>query len=295
MKTKLLLLAVFTFSISNLIKSQPVVENWENAFAEENQGDKGLGTWLKTTYLWGYVDDATEENKGFYTLGNEKNDTTLHANPLLKGVDDIMWTLKRSYDYYMKLDADNDGRNLIRARKNVTLESNIISGGIEWITVDMNNVAGAVLRITLISAADSKVNLSYDFTPVEADVKQIKLETAGTAFEDVDEFIIRAAFAGDSYFNLFTISYLPKEGTQTDIRQPELQKPELRNNPAEILLSGIPQENATLCIFNALGQKIYTQSVNSSEVIIPKKQFAKDIYIVTLTSSTGEWSYKVSF
>ncbi|MCD7973070.1 MAG: T9SS type A sorting domain-containing protein [Candidatus Azobacteroides sp.] len=296
MKTRSLPMSLLAFIFACTLNAQSIAESWENSFAEEKQGDNGEGTWVKGTYLWGYVNDDTELNKGFYTIDHETNDTTLHANPVLKGVNDIMWSLKRNYDYYAKLDINGDGKRLVRAKRNVTLESSVISGGIDWITVELGAADNAFVKIILVSAEDNKITLEHEFTPVAEGEEQVKLETAGTAFEEMENIIIRASFNGDSYVNLFSISWMAKENGMSAKKVGENNNnPLITTNPAEVIISKMADQINRVCIFNMLGQVIYDRYVNATEMVIPKKQVPSGAHIIKITNTTNESVQKTIF
>lgn len=68
MRTKTFLSVVIglLFAITFAQAQAQMEETWQDALCEDTQGSGGEGTWLKATYPFGYMNNESDENKGFY-------------------------------------------------------------------------------------------------------------------------------------------------------------------------------------------------------------------------------------
>lgn len=297
MKTKTILSVVIglLFTVTFTQAQTKVEETWQSALCEDTQGSGGEGTWLKTTYLFGYMNDESDENKGFYTLGSENAEKTLSSNPVIKGTNGIMWTVKRSYaGYFLKLDTNGDGQRLLRGKKNVSIESSPVTGGIKWISIDRDNAKpSSVINIELVSTEDKSVTWSYSFYAPETGAEPEVVDIAGTPFENVESFRIRVGFNND-YTNLYGISWMPQttSGVKKTVTEESIK---VRDTGTEIIVSVDTQDMTKVSLYSLSGKLQYSKVASGNEIHISKMQFATGTYILKLVVDGKEVSRKLNF
>lgn len=295
MRTKTFLSIVIGLFTVTFIQAQQVDETWQEAFCEDTQGSNGEGTWLKTTYLFGYMDDESDENKGFYTIGSENNEKFLSPNPVIKGTNGIMWTVKRSYaSYFLKLDMNGDGKRLLRAKKNVSIESSPITGGIKWISIDRDNAKpSSVISVELVSTENKDLTWTYSFYAPEDGAEPEVVDISETPFKDVESFRIRIGFNND-YANLYGVSWMPKtlSGVKTEMTEESVK---IRDNGTEIILSVNVDDLKKVSLYSMSGKFMYGKVAAGNEIRIGKTQFAKGTYILNLEVNGKKVSRKIIF
>lgn len=297
MRTKTFLSVVIglLFAITFAQAQAKMEETWQDALCEDTQGSGGEGTWLKATYLFGYMNNESDENKGFYTIGNENGEKTLSPNPVIKGTNGIVWTVKRSYaSYFLKLDVNGDGKRLLRGKKNVSIESSPITGGIKWICIDRDNAKpSSIIKVELISTEDKNVTWSYSFYAPEEGAEPEVVDIAGTPFENVESFRIRIGFSND-YTNLFGVSWMPK--TTSAIKNTVIgDSVKVRDNGVEVIVSVDTQDITKISLYSLSGKLMYSKVAAGNEIHINKKQFAVGTYILKLVVDGKEISRKLNF
>lgn len=297
MKTKTLLSVVIgsLFTVTLTQAQTKIEETWQKALCEDTQGSGGEGTWLKATYIFGYMDDKSEENKGCYTVGSEKSEKVLFPNPVLKGTNGITWTVKRSYaDYFLKLDVNGDGQRLLRGKKNISIESSPVTGGIKWISVNRDNAKpSSIINIELVSTEDKSVTWSYSFYATETGAEPEVVDITGSPFENVESFRIRVGFNND-YTNLYSVSWMPKttSGTKNPVTEESVK---IHDNGTAIIVSVDRQDIIKVSLYSLSGKLMYNKVASGNEIQINKKQFVTGTYILKLLVDGKEVSRKLNF